>query len=377
MSQAARSIRHGQYVGLDERAAVTELARQLDAGSQDAVMFFCSADYDLERLASLLATQFSGPLVGCTTAGEIGTRYSTDGIVGVCLPAEKFVIHPMLIHPVSGFLTADARVLADEVAQRLAWSPGLDAEKMFAMLLIDGLCGLEEPVIAALDAAFLGIPLFGGSAGDSMNFEQTHVYYDGAFHRDAAVLTLIETRLAFKLFKLQHFEPSDMDLVVTKASPEARIVHEINGSNAAEEYAELIGLDLDQLSPQVFSRYPVMLQIGDEWFVRSIQKVNDDGSLTFYCAIDNGLPLTVARGVGLVDTLHTTIDELNSEFSHIEGSIGCDCILRKLELMEDGFESDVTSELARIGFVGFSTYGEQYGAIHVNQTLTGVVLGER
>jgi len=283
----------------------------------------------------------------------------------------------MLIAPLSDFQTGDARARAQDIEKRLSWSQGLDGQKMFAMLLIDGMSALEEPVVAALDAAFFGIPLFGGSAGDSMKFERTHVYHGGAFHRDAAVLSLIETRLSFTLFKLQHFKPSDTDLVVTKASPEARVVHEINGENAAKEYAELIGVTVDQLSPEVFSRYPVMLQIGDEWFVRSIQKVNDDGSLTFYCAIDNGLPLTIARGVGLVKTLHDTIDRFESEFSHIDGAIGCDCILRRLELMSDDLEPAVSAELGRIGFVGFSTFGEQYGAIHVNQTLTGVVLGER
>ena len=32
-------------------------------------------------------------------------------------------------------------------------------------------------------------------------------------------------------------------------------------------------------------------------------------------------------------------------------------------------------ELNKINFLGFSTFGEQYNAIHINQTLTGVVFG--
>ena len=33
--------------------------------------------------------------------------------------------------------------------------------------------------------------------------------------------------------------------------------------------------------------------------------------------------------------------------------------------------------LAPLRAVGFSTYGEQIGPVHANQTLTGVILGRR
>ena len=55
--------------------------------------------------------------------------------------------------------------------------------------------------------------------------------------------------------------------------------------------------------------------------------------------------------------------------------IGCDCILRKLEIIETGIQKDVEQLLRDIDFVGFSTYGEQFNAIHVNQTFSGVVIG--
>lgn len=55
--------------------------------------------------------------------------------------------------------------------------------------------------------------------------------------------------------------------------------------------------------------------------------------------------------------------------------IGCDCILRKLEIVEKGLMREVENLLHGTNFVGFSTYGEQWDSLHVNQTLTGVAIG--
>ena len=47
---------------------------------------------------------------------------------------------------------------------------------------------------------------------------------------------------------------------------------------------ELVGLTVDPTTDD----HPVTVTLGGSVFVRSIQKVNPDGSLTFFCAIDEG-----------------------------------------------------------------------------------------
>ncbi len=164
----------------------------------------------------------------------------------------------------------------------------------------------------------------------------------------------------------------------------AAVVDQITGRIQAPDLVGVIFFCAAEYDPVAVARAfterldcPVMLQIGDEWYVRSIEKVNPDGSLTFFCAIDNGLPLTVARGIGLVDTLRRQVEEIERAFSDIAFTLGCDCILRRLEIMGSGQRAEVESLLRRIRFIGFSTFGEQFNAVHVNQTLTGVVFGTR
>lgn len=372
-----RTVRRGASSAADPHAAVAELAAEIEQEQTAGVIFFCSDAYDPLDLAEALNARFSCPVVGCTSAGEIGEHYTTGGIVGISFGQEDFRLHPVVISDLLALDSEGAQSLAQDLHGRLEMASGLDSREIFALALLDGLSVQEESVTAFLSAALEDVPLIGGSAGDNLHFKETRVFAEGRFHTGAGVLTLVETRLPFRTFQLQHFEPSEKDLVITEADPAIRRVTEIDGGPAAEEYAALLGMEIDDLAPQIFSRYPLMLQIGDEWYVRSIQKVNPDGSLDFFCAIEEGLPLTIARGVGFVETLQAKADELRAELGEIQCTLGCDCILRRLEIQETGLTGAVEEVLAPLNFTGFSTFGEQFGAIHVNQTLTGVALGTR
>lgn len=370
-------IRRAESSQTDARAAVLDIAEQLGAGRHAGVVFFCSADYDLELLGRLLQEQFSGTLIGCTTAGEIGSAYTTGGIVAAAFSSQGFSIHPSFVPDVEQFDERDAMHLANDLRSRLNRTEDFSDSEMFGLLLIDGLTKKEESVAAAISNAMRGVPIIGGSAGDSMKFEATYVYWDGVFHQRAGIFTLVETNLDFEVFKLQHFEPSEIEMVVTESDPEQRIVYEIDGGIAGDEYAKGVGCTRDELSLEVFSRNPLMLKVGGEWFVRSIKEVNSDGSLTFFCAIETGLPLTVATGTGLLESLRQKVIEIQGHFSQIECTLGCDCALRKVDLIQGNLLGEVAAQLAKINFLGFSTFGEQFGALHINQTLTGVVLGKR
>jgi hypothetical protein len=242
-------------------------------------------------------------------------------------------------------------------------------------MLIDGLSVREEPVAHALQYALGKIPLIGGSAGDDQKFEKTFIYSDGRFHSDSAVLILINTTLPFRIFKTQHFVPTDKRLVVTEADTAKRIVKEINGLPAAEEYARLVGIDVHELNPMRFAASPVVVVINGIDYVRSIQKANPDGSLTFFCAIEEGLVLRIAHGLDLVNNLGQTFDKIREEIGPPQLVFGCDCILRNLEIIQNGLKDRVEEILQRNNTIGFSSYGEQFHGVHINQTLTGIAIG--
>jgi hypothetical protein len=110
--------------------------------------------------------------------------------------------------------------------------------------------------------------------------------------------------------------------------------------------------------------------------VRSIQKANPDGSLTFFCAIEEGVVLRRARGVNLVGDLEHAFAEIRAAIGQPQMVIGCDCVLRRLEIAERGLVNRVEAVFRENNVVGFNSYGEQYGGVHVNQTLAGIAIAE-
>lgn len=245
----------------------------------------------------------------------------------------------------------------------------------FALLLIDGMSVREERVAHALQYSLGKIPLLGGSAGDDQKYVKTYVYSDGRFSTDSAVLVLLQTSLPFKIFKSHHFVSTDERLVVTEADPVKRIVKEINGLPAAEEYARLIGVKARDLDSMCFATSPIVVKIGGTDYVRSIQKANADGSLTFYCAIEEGLVLRMAHGMDMVNSLEQTFDSIRREIGAPQLVLGCDCILRNLEATQNGLKQRISDIFRRNNTIGFSSYGEQFYGIHNNFTFTGCAIG--
>jgi len=363
----------------DEKQAAKELFDQIAQPDPAAVIFFCSARYDREKLAESLQSVFPGVvLLGCTTAGEISSQgYHTGSLTGVSLGStllNGLRVHTRAIGSLSKFSRDEAARLAGSLETELGGT-GFHADKMFGLVLIDGMSMQEESVISLLHQELRGVSIVGGSAGDDLQFQKTYVYANGRFLSDAAVFALVETAFPFHVFMTQHFRPTGKKLVITRAVPEARRVVEIDGEPAARAYANTLGVDVSELGPAVFSKYPVMLKLGGKYYVRSIQRMNTDGSLTFYCAIDNGLVLTVGEGVDLVQNLRQQLLEIEHFVPPPRMILGCDCILRRLEAEERGLAEKVKETLKDHNFVGFSTYGEQYNAIHINQTLAGVAIG--
>jgi hypothetical protein len=372
-------IRRAHSCAIDARDAAREFHAAVMQPNMALVIFFCSVHYDLETLASEMRVLFAGvQVIGCTTAGEIGPKgYRDRTISGASFPSKSFTAACGRIDGLQQFESIQARSLAQDLMQRLEnLKPQADASNSFALLLIDGLSVREEPVTRALQNSLGRLPLVGGSAGDGLSFGRTQIYSDGSFHTDSAVLALVTTHVPFKIFKTQHFVPTDQRFVVTAADSAHRIVNEIDGWPAAERYAEVLGMDVKSLEPSRFAEQPIVVVIDGTNYVRSIQKVNPDGSLTFFCAIEEGLVLRGARGVDLVGNLEEAFAEIRGAIGQPQLVVGCDCILRKLEMTERGLIDRVEKVFHNNNVVGFSSYGEQHLGVHVNQTLTGIAIGD-
>ena len=356
--------------------AIGEIAAAI--GNRDSIGFlllFVSPHYDPEQILAGLRTHLPGiGYAGCSTAGEIGPQGMTfASVVAIGFPRRDFRIVCAPLLPGDASIEAGAELVTQLLGQ-LRLEDETHAQ-LFAMTLLDGLCQREEQILAAIQYSLNDIPLVGGSSGDDLALRNTFVLHDGQVMRKTGLLLLVRSQRPFRIIKSDHFEPTAKRLVVTACDPDRRVVTELNADPAAAAFAEAIGIDPQALDSTSFAAHPLLVRVGGEYYCRSIQKVNADGSLCFYCAIDTGVVLTVARARNMAQSLEQALIELDTELGGIELMIGFDCIHRRLEADSRQLTSAISNLFRRFRVAGFSTYGEQYKTMHLNYTLTGIAFG--
>lgn len=341
-----------------------------------ALIYFSKTRYSADDVIALVADNAASlPYAACSTAGELTPAGLDEGRVLVLLfPRSHFNVLPLRLTA-----TDDGRL--ENIASHVNAAKNSFVEqhgklgRVFAMCLMDGASFMEEAMTAAIHWGLDDVPLLGGSAGDELNFLKTDLILNGEILDDNGILMLMHTDLPIEIFKTENFVPSTQKLVVTRSDPDHRIVHELNAAPAALAYAEVIGTDPESLTPQSFASHPLVMRVGGEYYCRSIQKVNEDNSLSFFCAVDDGIVLTVAEQTGMARTTKKALDDIKCRLGEIDFVLGFDCVLRQI----DARNRQVTHRISEIyrdyKVLGFNTYGEQYRSLHLNQTLTGVAFG--
>jgi hypothetical protein len=327
------------------------------------VVYFASTCHPLAALSASVKAAFPhAASIGCTTAGEIVSgKMATCSMVAMALPRE--------------IVTATAIAVVEDLKNPLAVSAALDSLPAqmgrplseldpgthVGLILVDGLSGAEEAVMERIRDS-TDIPFVGGSAGDDLAFRATLVAANGRTFEHAAVLALLRVPAGYEIIKTQSFRPRGKVLTATEVDETTRTVRRFDGVPAAEAYARSLGLDGADVAT-CFMSNPVGLMLGDELFVRSPQRVLKDGSIVFYCRIREGTELELLESTDIVAGTARAL-----EGSH-RALIVFNCILRTLQLQEEGQCDAFGALFTNTPSVGFSTYGEEYKG-HINQTAT-------
>ena len=359
-------------------AALDEILAELgDTADIGFLLVFVSTRFDPAAVTTGLRRRCPGlPHAGCSTAGEIAPQGLVErALVALAFPRADFQIVCAPLRDLSRFGLEEGGELVGDLRRRLLALVGSDARDLFALTLLDGLCRREEVILSALQRALHDIPLVGGSCGDDLSFQSTFVLCDGEVMRDAGLLLLVRSARPFRVFKSDHFEPTNRKLVVTACDADTRIVTELDAEPAWEAFAAATRIDPAEVDGNAFAAHPLLVRVGGEYYCRSIQKMNDDGSLSFYCAIDTGVVLTVAETRDMVDALEDTLAGLDEELEGLDFVLGFDCVHRRLEAESRQMLSRISDLFRRRRVIGFNTYGEQFNAMHLNHTFTGVAFG--
>lgn len=350
------------------------------------ILVYHSSRQSAEAVASAIAEKFPNiPSAGCTTAGEFldGERY--EGALVLCgFTAPELQWQVTVVPSVAQYHPS----CAQQVLTRLTAAMGerledLDPRRHFVMLLQDGLAMREELISAAfaleLDRQGGEILLLGGSAGDDLQFRQTWQMANGVAYSGAAVVILCNSELPFYPLKHQHYEPESTDFVVTDVDLAQRNIKTLNGYPAAAEFARAIGSPVEALDPDSYAHHPLIYCEKGEQYVRSIQKVEEDGSLTFYCGVEEGMLLYLGHHRDPNRMLRENLEQLKQQAGEVSMLLLFSCILCKLDLKEREQRSEWGEILHQFSpnVIGFDTYGELLNGLHINQTLVAIAFGEQ
>jgi len=371
----------------DPVAAVAELVAAIGNVELAGALLFCSHTYPRGELAAALAAALPGaPLIGCTSAGELTDRgYDTDSLQLIGFPADSFSMASLRFDDLDRFdpEAAQGAIRQLVAGARLDHAAAAGDLHQVALFFVDGLSHREELLTMTAQHALGDVQLIGGSSGDGLSFRETAVLHEGRFHSDAAVIAVLTSRRPMHVFCANHYRPGPAKMVITEADPESRTVYEINAAPAAEEYLRLSGVPggaaaedpVAMLDAHFFAAHPPMVRTGGQSHVRSIQSVNPDGSLTFYCAIDTGVVLTIGEPVDRLSWMRELFQSVSRKVGAIDHIIGFDCVLNRLDAEDRQILREVSEIYIENRVLGFSTYGEQFLAAHMNQTFSGLAIG--
>lgn len=348
------------------------------------VLYFASSEIDFPDLAREIARVFAGSLVvGCTTCGEIGPAGCTTGRVSAFAFGPQVNARATLFDGMTELKFDHAVAEVEALLRTIADSPERvrsQPERFVFVSLTDGLAGAEELLLTAIASVAPGVQLVGGSAGDDFRFASTWVAVGERACQGGGALVLLEPKLEFEPFHLHHYVREGQAMVVTEAEPTRRLVSRIDGYPAVEVLARVARFDEVTLRAEpsvLLRREPIVFGFvaGPTTFMRSVMTVIGD-DLLLGGSLEEGTVIYTMRAGDVVDETRRGIQAALRTVERPVGLLLFNCGGRMWEAASQGRVAELARAMLPIRGAGFTTYGEQFRAVHLNQTLTGLVFGQ-
>ncbi len=328
-------------------------------------MVFASFGYELtELLAGVHSVSGAVPVIGCSTAGEIGPGPAlASGVVVVGLGGDFAVT------------TASASGLGEAprgVGEALAGGllPLPDTRYRIALLLTDALAGDQQEMIRGVYGV-LGatVPLIGGGAGDNFGMVTSRQFHDGQVRQDSVVAAVIGTDAPIGLSLRHGWHRQGGAMVVTSSA--GNQLNRLDDRSALDVYLDRHGapegVDAD---PVAFAEFaltrPLAVARRGDVAVRHVLGADPDArSLICAGSVPKGAAAWLAGG-DVESTLAAADDACADAIEQLAGVpplalLVFDCAGRRAVLGDDGVLAERRFIMERAGtaaLAGFYTYGE-------------------
>lgn len=366
----------------DSSRAAQEIIEEIKQPDIKMVLFFASSKYDFEVVTHAFNDAFpDAEVVGCISQGEIGTNhaYSDGSLIALSIASDEIETASVLIKEVkTKTMLAKKNILKALDQLHLSLDDRQLSKKCFCFSFIDGFSESEEKVMTLTKFVFKNnlIPIVGGSYGDLFT-QKSFVSLNGEIYNNAAVLIFIKTSLPFMVYRENIYQPVGEPMRVTKADMVKRVVYELNGKPIQDVYANFFNISKEQLDDTLFARHPLGKNIKDDILITSPHYKIGTTDIKFYAQLLNGTKVSFMEPIDVMETTKETKELIKKTLNHPKVIIGFNCILRYLQFQNEKCCELAYKELNQVApYFGFTTLGEQYNHMQVNQTLTFIAIGE-
>lgn len=367
-------------------AAAEDLMRQLGSAVPKLVIMFTSRDRDQHALNRAVRERLpeGARLVGATTAGELdNTGFHSGSVVLSALSGDFEVglgLGSGLSSDAVGAGAAAIKRACEELGVR---QQDLDPRRYVGLVIDDGYRYKKEELLLGILEKSQTLVLVGGGAADHEQDparQSALIHMDGEIAGDAVLVCLFKTNAPWAALRSHWYQPTGEQLVITKVDDSHTRALEIDGKPAAQRYAELLGVGVDDLEfgkPKGFAVRPTALKVGREYFIRAAWKPLEDGSILFANLLEEGTELELMKigdPAGMMRQFFQ--EELPRRVPNPQASLLFHCSGR----MWYAHATNTVKELAdTLRFAppaaGMNVHFEIYSGFHINTTLTVLAFG--
>ena len=327
-------------------------------------------NYLSEIKQEVIALMPEAQLIGATTCGEIMNGIVTSNKVVLSFSFfDSTIIRTHLIYPDHG----NEAKLIELFAQRYL------NEKSKGILLLANTFDVDtEQILEALQNLYPNLPVFGGGAGDNLDYCEQLVFTN--------------YEIASKGVALAVFEGDDILItgeyclswqtigkLFTVTSVDGNVIKEVNHQPAAQIYRKYLGVGLESNFESAGLEFPLIFYRDGIEVAREVLEINADDSLSLTGQVEVGEHFQFSYGY--IDRILNDSSEMveKIKLSSIETIFAYSSVARR-GLFQDAVNVEITP-LQKIAPVsGFFTHGEFHHAQQknklFNQSMTVVMLSE-
>jgi hypothetical protein len=360
------AVRSAARAGEPSAAALEALLDELGA-EEAAFVLVCYADGgDHEALARVMDRR-----TGARGVAAHGIPGAGAGLTGFALHGGGMVAAIEIIPQLEQL----SLLALDTVPRRLMRALGRGVEELkpgrHVWLTLFDARARREPFLAPLISRWAPLELVGGSlAGPYLR--QGALLHHGRLWRNAAAVVLLESALPMRTIQHTHLALTDRWMTVTRVSADGLGIEELDGEPAIPAYARALGVSCEALTSGMAARHPFGLRFRGRAFPVVALHVTAQRQLRMGVAIPEGDRLNLLEPIDLLERTRALMGSLSE---HDGAVLLFDCVNRLAEADATGVQEDYVAALHRSRACVIHSYGEQFGYMHLNCSMTGLAFG--